>query len=36
MAEHTIITPAVESDLPPELLSAKYYVTPGAVSKEVQ
>ena len=34
MAEQTIITAAVESDLPPELLSSKYYVSPSAVSKE--
>jgi DNA replication and repair protein RecF len=34
MAEQTIITAAVESDLPPELLSIKYYVSPGVVSKE--
>jgi DNA replication and repair protein RecF len=34
MAEQTIITTAVESDLPPELLSSKYYVSPGVVSKE--
>jgi len=34
MAEQTIITAAVESDLPPELLSSKYYVSPGKVSKE--
>jgi DNA replication and repair protein RecF len=34
MAEQTIITAAVESDLPPELLSNKYYVSPGVVSKE--
>ena len=34
MAEQTFITTAVESDLPSELLSTKYYVTPGAVSKE--
>ena len=34
LAEQTIITTAVESDLPPELLSAKFYVTPGSVSKE--
>ena len=34
LAEQTIITTAVESDLPPELLSAKFYVTPGKVSKE--
>jgi DNA replication and repair protein RecF len=32
MAEQTIITAAVESDLPAELLSSKYYVTPGQVS----
>jgi DNA replication and repair protein RecF len=34
MAGQTIITAAVESDLPPELLSIKYYVSPGVVSKE--
>ena len=34
MAEQTFITAAVESDLPNELLSTKYYVTPGVVSKE--
>ncbi len=34
MAEQTFITAAVESDLPRELLSTKYYVTPGFVSKE--
>jgi DNA replication and repair protein RecF len=34
MAEQTIITAAVESDLPPELLSNKFYVSPGLVSKE--
>jgi DNA replication and repair protein RecF len=33
MAEQTIITAAVESDLPAELLTEKYYVTPGAVKK---
>ena len=32
-AEQTIITTAVESDLPPELLSAKFYVTPGVVRR---
>ena len=32
LAEQTIITTAVESDLPPELLSAKFYVSPGKVS----
>jgi DNA replication and repair protein RecF len=34
MAEQTFITAAVESDLPTELLSTKYYVTPGFVTKE--
>ena len=34
MAEQTFITAAVESDLPAELLTTKYYVTPGLVSKE--
>jgi DNA replication and repair protein RecF len=34
MAEQTFITAAVESDLPAELRSTKYYVTPGFVSKE--
>ena len=34
MAEQTFITAAVESDLPSELLTTKYYVTPGSVSKE--
>jgi DNA replication and repair protein RecF len=34
LAEQTIITSAVENELPSELLSAKYYVTPGSVSKE--
>jgi len=34
MAEQTFITAAVESDLPSELLTTKYYVTPGFVSKE--
>ena len=34
MAEQTFITAAVESDLPNELLTTKYYVTPGVVSKE--
>ncbi len=34
MAEQTFITAAVESDLPAELLSEKFYVTPGAVSRE--
>ncbi|CAB5054485.1 unannotated protein [freshwater metagenome] len=33
IAEQTIITAAVESDLPGELLTKKYYVTPGAVKK---
>ena len=34
MAEQTFITAAVESDLPAELLSEKFYVTPGVVSRE--
>jgi DNA replication and repair protein RecF len=34
LAEQTIITAAVESDLPAELLSSKYYVSPGVVNKE--
>jgi len=33
MAEQTIITAAVESDLPKELLTEKYYVIPGLVKK---
>ena len=33
IAEQTIITAAVESDLPAELLTEKYYVTPGMVKK---
>ena len=33
IAEQTIITTAVEADLPKELLSEKYYVTPGLVKK---
>ena len=33
IAEQTIITAAVESDLPPELLTQKFYVTPGTVKK---
>ena len=33
IAEQTIITAAVESDLPAELLTERYYVTPGAVKK---
>jgi DNA replication and repair protein RecF len=34
MAEQTFITAAVESDLPAELLSKKFYITPGSVSSE--
>jgi DNA replication and repair protein RecF len=34
IAEQTFITAAVESDLPAELLSKKFYVTPGVVSSE--
>ena len=33
LAEQTIITAAVESDLPVELLTQKFYVTPGVVKK---
>ena len=33
LAEQTFITAAVESDLPEELLTQKYYVTPGVVKK---
>jgi len=33
LAEQTIITTAVEGDLPPELESAKFYVQPGQVRK---
>ncbi len=33
MAEQTFITAAVESDLPAELLSTKFYVTPGEVHR---
>ncbi len=34
LGEQTIITAAVETDLPAELLSSKYYVSSGVVSKE--
>jgi len=33
LAEQTIITAAVESDLPVELLTQRFYVTPGVVKK---
>ena len=33
LAEQTFITAAVESDLPPELLSEKFYITPGVASR---
>ena len=33
LAEQTFITAAVENDLPPELLTQKFYVTPGIVKK---
>ncbi len=33
IAEQTFITAAVESDLPAELLSTKFYVTPGEVQR---
>ena len=35
LAEQTIITAAVESDLPAELLTQKFYVSPGVVKKGV-
>ena len=34
MAEQTIITAAVEADLPSELLTQKFYVTPGVVRRK--
>jgi DNA replication and repair protein RecF len=33
LAEQTFITAAVESDLPAELLTQKFYITPGVVKK---
>ena len=33
LAEQTFITAAVESDLPPEFLTQKFYVSPGLVSR---
>ena len=33
IAEQTFITAAVESDLPPELLTKRFYVSPGSVTK---
>lgn len=33
LAEQTFITAAVESDLPQELLTERFYVTPGSVTK---
>jgi DNA replication and repair protein RecF len=33
LAEQTFITAAVESDLPPELLTERFYVSPGSVVK---
>ena len=33
LAEQTIITSAVENELPSQLLSEKYYVTPGSVTR---
>lgn len=33
IAEQTFITAAVESDLPPELLTERFYVSPGTVTK---
>ena len=34
IAEQTFITAAVESDLPPELLTERFYVSPGSVTKK--
>jgi DNA replication and repair protein RecF len=34
-AEQTIITAAVESDIPTNLLTQKFYVSPGSVKKGV-
>jgi DNA replication and repair protein RecF len=34
LAEQTFITAAVESDLPADLLTQRFYVTPGKVSRE--
>ena len=34
LAEQTFITAAVESDLPADLLTERFYVTPGKVSRE--
>jgi DNA replication and repair protein RecF len=33
VAEQTFITAAVESDLPEELLTERFYVSPGSVTK---
>jgi DNA replication and repair protein RecF len=33
LAEQTFITAAVENDLPAELLTQKFYVTPGVVKR---
>jgi DNA replication and repair protein RecF len=33
LAEQTFITAAVESDLPTELLTQKFYITPGVVKR---
>jgi DNA replication and repair protein RecF len=34
LAEQTFITAAVESDLPADLITKRFYVTPGKVSQE--
>ncbi len=34
LAEQTFITAAVESDLPADLVTQRFYVTPGKVSSE--
>ena len=34
LAEQTFITAAVESDLPTDLITERFYVTPGKVSRE--
>ncbi len=36
LAEQTIITAAVESDLPSELLTQRFYVTPGVIKNKVR
>jgi DNA replication and repair protein RecF len=36
LAEQTFITAAVESDLPEDLITERFYVTPGKVSSEAR